>query len=498
MKQVVGFLFVLIGLLCAGCGHEETPAVNLFFTSDIEGVFWSRPEPRYGNEVTGGLSVLKAFLDKQTLPFILLEGGNWFSQTPEGNLSQGGYFNTAAATLPYAGRLFTEKDLVYGWPSLSHMMKDSPAPFILSNVQTAQGQQPAGSRPWLLKEAGGVKVGIFGLVSTHAAHGKQRVNGLKVTDEIAAARQTVQLLRDKGAQVVVLMSALGSPEDETALTDAGLAEEVSGMDIILSSNLGREQAETDRVGKTLIVYPGSKLDGVGRVSLFMNKDGSLASARFEDVVLYRRDWGEDAAVAEQVAQVRRTARGQMGRVAGKLDQGLSGRLDAESDLGDFVADCLRKWARSDAAVVYSDSLRGDLPAGNITQYDLYKLYPYADNVTYLTIKGSALRQALEEGLSLPGNFAQISGLQVRYNPALPAGKRILSLQVNGNAFSPSATYRVAVTDHALSGGAGHDGFIDSLEFKNTQVEVRTVLRLCLAGNKPVPAPQGSRWKEIKK
>ena len=173
MKQVVGLLFVLIGWLCAGCGHEETPAVNLFFTSDIEGVFWSRPEPRYGNEVTGGLSVLKAFLDKQTLPFILLEGGNWFSQTPEGNLSQGGYFNTAAATLPYAGRLFTEKELLYGWPSLSHMMKDSPAPFILSNVQTAQGQQPAGSRPWLLKEAGGVKVGIFGLVSTHAAHGKQ-------------------------------------------------------------------------------------------------------------------------------------------------------------------------------------------------------------------------------------------------------------------------------------------------------------------------------------
>ncbi len=247
-----------------------------------------------------------------------------------------------------------------------------------------------------------------------------------------------------------------------------------------------------------IVYPGSKLDGVGRVSLFMNKDGGLASARFEDVVLYRRDWGENSAVAEQVAAVRRTARGQMGRVAGKLDQGLSGRLDGESDLGDFVADCLRKWARSDAAVVYSDSLRADLPAGNVTQYDLYKLYPYADNVTYLTMKGSALRQALEEGLSLPGNFAQISGLQVRYNPALPAGKRILSLQVNGNAFSPAATYRVAVTDHALSGGAGHDGFIDSLEFKNTQVEVRTVLRLCLAGNKPIPAPQGNRWKEIRK
>ncbi len=497
MKRVAGLFFICISLLCAGCGREETPAVNLFFTSDIEGVFWSRPEPRYGNEVTGGLAVLKAFLDKQTLPFLLLEGGNWFSQTPEGTLSQGGYFNTAAAALPYAGRLFTEKDLIYGWPSLHKIMQDSPAPFILSNVQTAQGGQPAGSRPWIIQEAGGVKLGIFGLVGTHAARGKQRVSGLKVTDEIAAARRTVQLLRDKGAQVVVGMSALGLPEEETALTDARLAEEVSGIDIILSSNLGREQAETDRVGKTLIVYPGSKLDGVGRISLFMNKDGSFASARFEDVVLYRRDWGEDAAVAEQVADIRRAAQGQMGRVAGKLTQGLRGRLDGESNLGDFVADCLRKWARTDAAVVYSDSLRADLPAGEVTQYDLYKLYPYADHVTYLTMKGAALRQALEEGLALSGNFAQISGLQVRYNPGLPAGKRILSLQVNGKAFSPTQTYRVAVTDHALSGGAGHDGFIDSLEFKNTQVEVRTVLRLCLAANKPLTLAQGNRWKETR-
>lgn len=497
MKKTARWCLLFAFVFCFGCGQKELPAVNLFFTSDIEGVFWPRPEPRYGNEVTGGLSVLKAFLDKQTTPFVLLDGGNWFSQTPEGTLTKGDYFNSAAASIAYSGRLFTEKDLMYGWNSLSQIIKGSPAPFILSNVTLAGGKPPAGAKEWLLEDAGGYKIGVFGLLSRTAVKGKQRLGGLTVGPEIPAAQKAVQALRARGANAVVLISALGSPDDKTALTDAALAEEVPGIDVILSSNLGREAAETDRVGKTLIVYPGSKLDGVGRVSLFFNKNKELSDARFEDVVLYRRDFGEDEAVAAQTAELRRTARGQMSRPVGRLAKPLAGDLDAESSLGDWAADCLRKWARADAAVLNADSLRADLPSGQITQYDLYRLYPYADNVTYLTMKGAALLAALEEGLNVSGNFAQISGLQLRYNPSAPRGKRILSARIGGAPLSPAATYRVAVTDHMLAGGAGHDGFIDSLEFKNTQVEMRTVLRLCLAGGNPAPAPEGGRWRKSK-
>ena len=84
-------------------------------------------------------------------------------------------------------------------------------------------------------------------------------------------------------------------------------------------------------------------------------------------------------------------------------------------------------------------------------------------------------------------------MKIKYRPESPVGKRIRSVKINGAPIVPSDTYRVAVTDYMLSGGAGHDGFIDSLEFKNTQVEMRTVLRLCLANNKAVSKPAGGRW-----
>lgn len=496
-KAVRLLCLLLLSAACfCACGRQEEPSVYLFFTSDTEGVFWSRPEPRYGNEVTGGLSVLKAFLDKQTVPFVLLDGGNWFSQTPEGVLSKGVYFNTVARTLPYAGRLFTEKDLAYGWGSLNQIIKDSPAPFVLSNV-TVNGRPPAGSRPWLLVRAGEYNIGVLSVISRQAAEGKKRVGGLKIGEELPAVRKTVRLLREKGAHAVVLLSALGSSDDENALTDAALAREAEGIDVILSANLGRDAAESEKIKNTLIVYPGSKLDSVGRVSLFFNKNKELSGMRFDDVVLYRRDFGEDRSIAEEIAAVRRTARGQMNRPVGKMEKELKRNLDGESELGDWTADCLRRWARADAAVINADSLRAELPAGNVTQYNLYGVYPYADHITFLDIKGAALRRALEAGLSVPHNFAQISGLEISYDPSAPEGNRIRSVKVNGTPLGPSSVYRVAVTDHMLAGGAGHDGFIDSLEFKNTQVEVRTVLGLCLSGRPRIALPEGGRWRKIK-
>ena len=493
MKRIACFFALGILVFLGACGHQEQPSVNLFFTADVEGVFWARPEPHYGNEVTGGLSVLKAFLDKQTTPFLLLEGGNWFAQTPEGTLTQGAYFNSAAASLPYAGRLFTEQDLAYGWDSLSKIIKSSSVPFILSNVTLKNGKVPAGAKSYLLKEVGGYKIGILGIVSSLAATNKQRADAITIQPEIETARQMVQQLREAGAQVVVALSALNVSGNEPTLTETELAEEVEGIDVIILSNLDRETAEVTRVGKTLLVYPGARLDGVGQVELFFNKSGDLTDARFKDVALYRRDYGEDLDVLAQIENVRRAAQAPMSRPIGRSEKELTGRLNQESDLGNWAADCVRKWAKADVAIVNSAALRESLPQGQVTQYDLYKVYPYADHVTVLTMRGDALLQALNAGLLVPDNFAQISGLRVRYKRSAPAGEQVVSVLVNQRPLQFRGTYRVAVTDHMLAGGAGHDAFIDSLEFKNTQVEMRTVLRLCLTGTNISPTPEAGRW-----
>ena len=63
MKRALCLFYLVILFFATGCSSEKLSSVNVFVTADMEGVFWSRPEPRYGNEVTGGLAILKSFLD---------------------------------------------------------------------------------------------------------------------------------------------------------------------------------------------------------------------------------------------------------------------------------------------------------------------------------------------------------------------------------------------------------------------------------------------------
>ena len=48
----------------------------------------------------------------------------------------------------------------------------------------------------------------------------------------------------------------------------------------------------------------------------------------------------------------------------------------------------------------------------------------------------------------------------------------------------------------MAGGFGHDEFINALEFKNTFVEARQIMRTCLLKYKQLEAPQTGRWKKV--
>ena len=50
-----------------GCVREELKTIDVFYTADAEGFYWSRPEPRLENREAGGYAVLKSFLDKHPL-----------------------------------------------------------------------------------------------------------------------------------------------------------------------------------------------------------------------------------------------------------------------------------------------------------------------------------------------------------------------------------------------------------------------------------------------
>ena len=321
--------------------------------------------------------------------------------------------------------------------------------------------------------------------------------GLRAENALKSAQEMTALLKEKGVDYIILLSSLGEA-DASGMGDTALAEEVEGIDLILSSNKSREKPETEQINQTLIVYPGSKLDSVARVRLLFDKNNRFHSSQFEDIPLLKETYGEDETLAslatERLAATRQKMNARLSEVEEEIPHGLA----QESVLGNLLADCLHRWAKLDGVVLNADSIRSSFPAGILTEYDLYKTYPYGDNITFLTMKGRAFEQALESSLSAEDNFPQIAGFTVQYNPKAPAGKKIKRITLtNGRIVRPGETYRFAVTDHVLAGGFGHDDFIDSLEFKSTFVEARQIMRTCLIRQKKVQVPSLGRWKETK-
>lgn len=495
--RLKAFVFCLAGvLLSGGCVREELAQVDVFYTADAEGFYWSRPEPRLENREAGGYAVLKSFLDKQQQSFLLFDGGNWFGSAPEGSMTKGAYVAELAGTLPYTAASVSEKDFVYGWPSLRDVVRELPYPFVVSNL-TLDHQIPWPMHDYQIRTVDGVKIGVFGIVSASAIHkNKTRLAGFQAQDPVECAQKMVTLLKEKGVDYIILLSSLG---DAGKTGDAELAAEVDGINLILSANKDLENAETDQVGGTFIVYPGARLDSVAHVRLlFDKKTNSLRNVSFEDIPLLKASFGEDVQIASRAQTLLNETRKKMNARVTELPRAVETSLSRESELGALLAQCLHRWAKLDGALLNADSVRASLPAGRISEYDLYKAYPYGDNITFLTLKGEAFLRALEASAAEKDNFPQVAGFTVEYNPQAPAGNKIkqVTLEKNGRIIRPRETYRFAVTDHVLAGGFGHDKFIDSLEFKNTFVEARQIMRSCLVRQKELPAFK-PHWKVAK-
>jgi 5'-nucleotidase/UDP-sugar diphosphatase len=100
------------------------------------------------------------------------------------------------------------------------------------------------------------------------------------------------------------------------------------------------------------------------------------------------------------------------------------------------------------------------PAGSpVTRRDVLATLPYGNHLVVVAVKGSDLREAIENGLSrLPGTagrFPQISGMRVEYDPQRPPGSRVVSMEAGGVPLDPDRIYKVATNDFMARGADGY-------------------------------------------
>ena len=142
----------------------------------------------------------------------------------------------------------------------------------------------------------------------------------------------------------------------------------------------------------------------------------------------------------------------------------------ESSLGDLVADSLRDKIRTpdgknvDIGMINAGDLRADLVPnedGTITYAQTYEVEPFSNELGYVTLKGSDVKDALEQQWKTDLNsqnsrpmlkLSLSSNVRYTYDPAKPYGEHITSVTINGEPLKADATYTVGSVSFLLAGG----------------------------------------------
>lgn len=171
-----------------------------------------------------------------------------------------------------------------------------------------------------------------------------------------------------------------------------------------------------------------------------------------------------------------------------------GVRNAETGLGNLIADAMRFAGNADVAIQNGGGIRTSIAApGNVSVGDTFNILPFTNLVKRAPeMNASQLKDLLEHAVaastssgSPQGRFAQISGMKVVYDTSLPArtalgnGQRIRSVVlddgtvlVDGGAVMPGArTFSFATIDFTANGGDGYPFAANGVVFENNPFSI---------------------------
>jgi len=505
---LVVFLIAIVPIPIASKGPPIVPVgkpfnITILHTNDIHG--------RLENVIKGdnGIARIATLVEEireqaalEGRFVLLLDAGDATHGTLLANYFEGEPVIDVMNAMGYDAMEIGNHDFNYGQAGLAERAAQADFPLLCANVvETATGMVPSYLKPYVIKEVGGRRIAIFGLITPETpwvTHPKNVV-GLTFLDPIETAKQLVPKLRPK-ADVIIALTHIGYPMDRD------LAENVEGISVIVGGHSHTKIVTPENIGDTIIVQAWEYGKVLGRLDLTLSVQ-SLPDAHDQRWHRWHRSavtsfsgWlipnttsiPRDPAVQGIIDNYLAILGTEMSKVVGRtlvdLDgrrwsaptPGLQGIRREEKNVGNLVADMMRWASEGEAQIAFNNGggIRWHklFPAGDITYKDVYELLPFTNTLVMMDLTGSQIRQALENSVknthlqgsaSEFGGFLQISGMTFEYDNSLPMGSRVVEVLVGGVPLNDAAVYRVATNDFLAAGGDGYIVLTGGTNFVNT-------------------------------
>jgi len=263
-----------------------------------------------------------------------------------------------------------------------------------------------------------------------------------------------------------------------------VAAQVDGVDLWLCGHEHIELSEsvtTPDGSKTYVSESGHYLNSVGLIDLncTMDEDGSVQVDYEKTSVDYEaaQNYPKDASVTAVLDTIKAENETALNRVIGTSPVELDGVWEhiriGQTNLGNVITDAYLLATGADIAFENAGGIRASIAVGTVTYGDVINVSPYGNYVVTKKLTGAQIKEMLESSLTIQkncivandsgewdawpndsGSYLQVGGITVRFDPAQPAGERVISVQKDGQELDDTKEYTVAVNNYL----AGSDSY----------------------------------------
>jgi 2',3'-cyclic-nucleotide 2'-phosphodiesterase (5'-nucleotidase family) len=325
-------------------------------------------------------------------------------------------------------------------------------------------------------ERAGLKIGILGLLGVEAATYASDAAPIKFNNYIDVAQRIVTDLRqNKKVDVIICLSHAGLSKDGKFDEDRQLAQQVPGIDVIISAHkhaIIDEQEDT-----TFIVACGQYGRYLGRLEITCNADKTVSKVSNQRIPIDSK-FVEDKHVAELIDSFEKKIDGdylqRFGYAHNRILAYCPTPLDASNGLAQLVTDAFIyalktvegvNFIKPELTLEAYGHLRFYLPKGDITVADVLRVLPLGSGpdgtsgyplVTFW-LTGKEIKNLLEIETTISQDKSEmhleINGMQLTYDPEAPRYHRVTKIDVETDKglrpLDDDKQYRVCTSWHLL-------------------------------------------------
>ncbi|MCD6100983.1 MAG: bifunctional metallophosphatase/5'-nucleotidase [Candidatus Marinimicrobia bacterium] len=395
------------------------------------------------NRLVGGYAYLAGVLDSLRNNYnnlILLNAGDEFQGTAISSITKGLSQILILNKIKPDALCLGNHEFDYGVNSLLYNLSLARFDIVTTNI-LLNGDRKFGL-PYKILEHNGVKIAIMGIIyeGLEGSTMPENVQGVKILNPVDTVNSLAETLSSK-VDIIILLSHCGLNSDRR------MAEKLHEVDIIIGGHSHDVLREPERVNNILICQAGCRGRYVGflnvRVDTFSN---SIKSYSYNLIEVLPSEITPNESVQSLVDSMEKEISKELDVVIGKLETPWERNRQAESNIGNWITDVLRKEFKTDIAFQNSGGIRKDLPPGPIRIRDIWEIAPFENEVVIIKLKGTQLRKLFERYPHNIRDLLQVSGARIEFDPEK---EKILSVKVNGRKIKNKKQYTIATNSFVL-------------------------------------------------